>query len=147
MQIQRLDYQNTLIPLTDDVFFSESQSSVPINHIISANIMDIKDVLIKDEYNNISLFQPLYVIEELQNILFSMGELFIHLDGYVTSSIIKSTLKDYSGLKILFFTAGGVDDAYYRKYSRFLADGLYLKSNYYDKVLKDLENIDKNSVK
>ncbi len=147
LQIQRLDYYNTLIPLTDDIFFIESQSNIPINDIISANMMDIQAVLQKDESSNISLFQPLHVIEEMQNILFSMGELFIHLDGYVTSAIIKSTLKDFEELKILFFTAGGVDDAYYRKYSRFFADNLFLKSNYYDKVLKELEDIEKSGSK
>lgn len=142
LQIQKLDYKKTSVPLTDDVFIKESHSHIPINDFISANVHNIQDVLLKDDDNNTELYQPLYIIKEIQDILCSVGEIFIHLDGYVASAIIKTTLKESDSIKILFFTAGGVDDAHYRKYRGFFADGLFLKSNYYDKVLKELETID-----
>lgn len=138
LQIQKLDYNKTLIPITDDVFFSEEQSRIPINDIFESNILGVQDLLLRDNNNNFKKFQPLFIMEKVQIRLCNMGDIFIHLDGYVTSCIIKSTLRDLNAPYILFFTAGGVDDAYYNEFNGFFADGLYLKSNYYDKVLSEL---------
>lgn len=139
MQTNMMDDERTLIPLTDDVFFLEAHSNVPINDIIEANILNVQDILLKDGNGNIRLFQPLHIIKEVQNLLYNISDIYIHLDGYITSCLIKSTLGHLKDIKVLFFTAGGVDESFYRKYNSFFADGLFLKSGYYDKVIKELD--------
>jgi len=132
--IPGVQQDKTLLPLTDDLFFRQS-SRMPLPHLLKqgANEHAMPD-------------KRFYTIAQLSEMIKPYGDngpLYVHLDGYLASSIIKSSLADRKQVVVLFFTAGGVNEAFYKRFNGFLADDIFLKSQYYDRVLATLAGLKK----